>query len=115
MDTVYSLFEDVYLWCQFDEPVLIGKKKELYYHSNDGTKYKIDGFRSFSKIEESKIHRLVALQIIETKTGTQTSRYISCLFPSKNQTTKDDILKLETLHLNDNDIDINDIDFSVLE
>lgn len=114
MSTVYSLFEDVYLGCKFDEPVLVGKKKELHYHSEDGTKYKIDGFRSFSKMEENKMHRVVALQIIETKTGTQTSRYISCLFPSKDQTLKNDTVEWES-QSSDNDFDINDIDFSVLE
>ncbi len=114
MNIVYSLFEDVYIGCQFDEPVLVGKKKELHYHSEDGVKYKIDGFRSFSRMEETKMHRLVALQVIETKTGMHTSRYISCLFPSKNQASKHDMDLWET-ESSDSDLSLDDIDFSVLE
>lgn len=114
MDIVYSLFEDVYIGCKFEDPILIGKKKELHYFSENGTKYKIDNFRSFSTIDEKQIKRIVALQIIETKTGLQTSRYISCLFPSKDQSQKS--LKLSTNeNLSDSDLDIDDIDFSVLE
>jgi hypothetical protein len=114
MNAVYSLFEEVYIGCQFDEPVIIGKKKELHYHSEDGVKYKIDGFRSFSRMEETKMHRLVALQVIETRTGMQTSRYISCLFPSKDQSSKHDIIEWESESEN-SDLSFGDIDFSVLE
>lgn len=114
MNKVYSLFEDVYIDCQFEEPTISGKKKELHYHSQDGTKYKIDGLRSFSKMEEAKMHRIVALQIIETRSGMQTSRFISCLFPSQNQTTKKLKSNWETDTI-ESDLSLDDIDFSVLE
>ena len=113
MTTVYELFEDVYSDCKFDEPVEIGKKKLLHYHSNDGTKYRIDGFRSFSRMESMKMHRLVALQVIETKNGQQTSRYISCLFPSKDQAVREIADEWETCST-DSNFSMGDIDFAML-
>jgi HrpA-like RNA helicase len=113
MSTVYGLFEDVYSDCIFDEPVEIGKKKLLHYHSKDGTKYRIDGFRSFSRMEELKMHRLVSLQVIETKNGLQSSRYISCLFPSKDQATREETGELEVISKN-SEFSMEDIDFSML-
>lgn len=113
MRTVYELFEEVYSDCVFDEPVELGKKKHIHYHSEDGSKYKIDGFRSYSKMESAKVHRLVALQVIETKSGQTTNRFISCLFPSKDQTEKDNI-DWDACS-NNSDFNINDIDFSMLD
>lgn len=114
MNTVYNLFEEVYSDCTFEEPVEVGKKKLLHYHHNiDGTKYRIDGFRSFSKMESVKMHRLIALQVIETKNGQMTTRYISCLFPSKDQTEKDNGSDWESCSTNGN-FSMNDIDFSML-
>ena len=113
MKTVYELFEDVYSDCVFEEPVEIGKKRLLHYHSNDGTKYRIDGFRSYSKMESLKMHRMVALQIIETKSGQATSRFISCLFPSKDQTQKEESIEWESCST-DSNFSMGDIDFSML-
>jgi HrpA-like RNA helicase len=114
MDTVYNMFENIYGDVTFEEPVLFGKKKELFYHSSDKVKYKIDGFRSFSKIPQNKIHRLVALQVIETKTGQNIGRYISCIFPSRNQETPDDTDEWEQCSTN-SDFSFDDIDFTLLD
>lgn len=114
MTKVYELFEEIYSDCIFEEPIEVGKKKLLHYHCLNRTKYRIDGFRSYSKMETLKMHRIVALQVIETKNGQMSSRFISCLFPSKDQKEKeDDTLEWETCST-DSNFSLGDIDFSML-
>lgn len=118
MNIIYPIFENVYIDCTFNDPLLIGKKGELIYKGLDNLKYKIDGLRSFSKLDEKPIHRIVALQVIETKTGNQTARYISCCFPSKDQTIDNDCDSSESSHwetASTDSITFSDIDFTLLE